>query len=140
MTCALPCRELLCQQLDEKRIAFGKDLGDHLRRACGLSQQPFGIKLCQLFQQLVLGFAGCFGFLQRFPHLLRHIIYMAGVKRCGFSKRGVIAAGRVHRAQPADKLHAHALFHFFNFAQQDAANLSGGADVCAATRGEIETQ
>ena len=50
----------------------------------------------------------------------------------------VIAAGRVHRAQAADKLHTHALFHFFNFAQQDAADLSGGANVCAAARSQIK--
>src|SRR5580765_4472979 len=63
---------------------------------------------------------------------------MAGVEGRGFSERGVIAAGRVHRAQPADKLHAHALLHFFNLAQQDAADLSRGADMRTTAGCEIE--
>src|SRR6478609_10858239 len=134
----LPCCKLLGQQLDEDGIAVRKKLCDHLRRARGLSEQAFGVKFCQFFQQLMLGFAGGFGFRQRLAHLVRHIIYMAGIKRRSFRKRGVIAACGVHRAQPADKLHAHALLHLLCFPQQDAADLAGSADVGAATRREIE--
>src|SRR5207302_8481192 len=78
-----------------------------------------------------------FGFRQRLAHLFRHIIYMAGIKRRSFRKRTVIAARRLHRSQATDKLHAHALFYFFNLPQQDTANLSCGADMCATARSPI---
>src|ERR1700727_4046137 len=65
---------------------------------------------------------------------------VTGVKSCCFCKRCVIATSSVHSTQATYKFNPHALFHFFNLAQQDTANLSRGADMSSATCSKVKVR
>ena len=63
---------------------------------------------------------------------------MGGEKPGCFGQRGEVAARSGDRALPGDEFHAPSLTDSFGLAQQDACDLAGLADVCAAAGGEIE--
>ena len=117
-----------------------KTFSDDARRARGLSEQTIGVKLRQLFQELVLCLTGGLGLRQRLADLFRYVIDVAGVERCGLRKCCVIAASGVHRAQTAYKLDAHALLYLFDLTQQDVADLAGGAHVRPAASGKVKVR
>ena len=77
-------------------------------------------------------------FVERFAGLLGDVVDVRGEKRGGFGERGEVAAGGGDGALSGDEFYAPSLADFFCLAQEDAADLSGLADVRAAAGAEVE--
>jgi hypothetical protein len=132
--------QFLCQQLKECQVAVGKH--SHysllLTRKRSLVQYLQGHQPCQLGQHLFTRFALGFGLVESFSRLLRNLPDVRGIDGGGLGQSSVISAGRGQRPLPADELDADALLHLFRFAQQDAPDLTGVADMGTAAGGQVK--
>ena len=92
----------------------------------------------EFFQRLLALFAQRPDFIERFAGLLRNVVNVRGKKRCGFCKRREITASCGDCALSGHEFSPPRLPNLFSFAQKDASNLAGLADVSSPARSQVE--
>ena len=138
--CGRTPRELLRKAFDESKVALREDTNDDPSAAAlgRFGKKSVGVDFRKLVEPRFLCLPRSASLFLDFANLLWNIPNVTRKELSRLQQSCVVTPRRPDRTLATDELHSPALAYFLDFAQQNAADLSCGMHVGAATSSKVE--